>query len=147
MYELQRLKSAIVDIEKYLTSIKSFGVQTVKDLEDEKTRHATAMLLFAIMNRMSDMGSEILSVEKVGAPTRYLDVMPMLAKANIINTEQAETLNKFIKERNKIAHFYGDVSPSDILVLLKKLPLVEQFLATVKKRIQKAEQEEDVSAE
>ena len=91
MYDFQRLSSAIVDIEKYMTSIKSFNIQTANDLEDEKTRHATAMLLFAIMNRLSDMGSEILSIEKVGAPTRYVDIMPMLAKANVINNKQAES--------------------------------------------------------
>lgn len=139
MYDFQRLSSAIVDIEKYMTSIKSFNIRTASDLEDEKTRHATAMLLFAILNRLSDMGSEILSIEKVGAPTRYLDVMPMLAKANVINNEQAESLNLLIKERNKIAHFYGDVFPKDILLLLKKLPDVEQFLKTIKKRIQQKE--------
>lgn len=135
MYNTERIGKAIADIEKYLVEITSYNIQNADDLEEGKVRHAAAMLIFAILNRISDIGSEIISVEKLGAPSRYADIMPILAKSGIINKEQASALNYIIEKRNVIAHFYGDVSARDLFSLIKKLSTVEQFLKTIKKRI------------
>lgn len=93
------------------------------------------MLLLAILNRLTDVGSELLSAEKMGAPTRYADIMPMLAKAGVINTKQAEALNKLIARRNVLAHFYGEVTSHDLMSMVKELTSVEAFLGAVKKRL------------
>ena len=64
------------------------------------------MLIFAILNKLIDLGSEIISAEKLGAPNTYQDIMILLAKGNIINKNQADELNNLVKKRNIFAHFY-----------------------------------------
>lgn len=135
MYDLERTSKIISDIEKYLRELQSYHIQTKQDLVASKDRHASSMLIFSILNRMIDLGSEILSKEKVGAPQRYEDIMLLLANANVINTETATQLNSLIKKRNVFAHFYGDVTPKDILEILHQQELIERFIATVKKRV------------
>jgi len=143
MVDLERMGGAIGDIEKYVAEIASYDIQKTEDVKEGKTKHATAMLLFTILNRMSDIGNELLSEEKMSAPTRYLDIMPMLAKANVINEDLANTLNELMEKRNALAHFYGDISSKEILILVKKLSAVEQFLKTIKKHIQRREAQKE----
>lgn len=137
------MSKAIAEIEQYLQEIRKYNITSVQDLkQDGKTRHATAMLIFAILNRISDIGEEIMVKEQLGIPNQYIDIMPSLAKANVINNEQADSLNKIMKKRNTLAHFYGDVTPNDIFMLLEQLSSVEQFLKTIKRRIQQGKKHE-----
>src|SRR3989344_89906 len=109
MYDFQRIGKIIADIEKYVRELKSFDIRKQSDLSDAKTYHATSMVVFAILNRLIDLGSEIISAENLGAPNTYSDIMPALAKANVINKESASELNKLIQKRNVLAHFYDDI--------------------------------------
>ena len=52
--------------------------------------------------------------------------------------EQAEKLTSLVKERNKIAHLYEEITPKRIFDIVGELPEIEQFLKTIKKRIQQA---------
>jgi|SRR3989338_3693215 len=141
MYDVQKMSKAIAEIEQYLQEIREYNITSAQDLkQDGKTRHATAMLIFAILNRISDIGEEIMIKEQLGIPNQYVDIMPSLAKANVINNEQADSLNKIMKKRNTLAHFYGDIAPEDVFMLLGRLSSIEQFLKTIKKRIQQAKQ-------
>lgn len=142
MYDIQRIGKAIAEIEQYLKEVRDYHITSVKDMRDDsKTRHATAMLIFSILNRMSDIGEEIMIKEQLGMPNRYVDIMPLLAKAGVINGKQAESLNKMMKKRNVLAHFYGDITPNEVFTLVEQIPSVEQFLKSIKKRIQQSEQD------
>ncbi len=136
-YDIERIGILIADVEKYLEELEGYKIKNKGDLEDSKTYHASAMLSFAILNRVIDLGSEILSSENIGAPNSYQDIMPMLAKANVINKEQATTLNKLISKRNVLAHFYEGIKAKELFDLIKEISLVRSFLQTVKKRISK----------
>ncbi len=96
------------------------------------------MNLFGILNRLIDLGTEILAEEKVGSPSRYEDIMPMLAKTGIINKKTAEELNALIKKRNYFAHFYHEVQEKEVWNTLQNLGILDSFLATIKSRIKKS---------
>ena len=93
------------------------------------------MIVFAILNRVIDLGSEIISAENLGAPNTYQDIMPKLAKANVIGKEKAEKLNKLVGKRNILAHFYDDITEKDLIRIIKDLPLINDFIKTIKKRM------------
>ncbi|MBU1104242.1 MAG: DUF86 domain-containing protein [Nanoarchaeota archaeon] len=135
MYDIQRIGKIITDIEKFAKELSSYKIREVSDLSDSKTFHATSMVIFGILNRTIDLGSEILFAENLGAPNTYQDIMPTLAKANIIDKERAEKLNKMINKRNILAHFYGDIKEKDLLSLAKNINLIEDFVRTVKKNV------------
>src|SRR3989344_2080151 len=124
-YDIERIGKLTTDIEKYLREIEQYKIENVSDLQDSKTYHATSMVLFAVLNRVIDLGSEILSAENLGAPDTYQDIMPLLAKANIINKNHADELNKLIRKRNILAHFYEDINEKELFKALKDLPIVK----------------------
>jgi|SRR3989344_1881082 len=135
MYDLQRIGSLISSIQKYMNEIKGYSVKSADDLADSKNYNASSMVVFAILNKVIDLGNEIISAEELGAPNTYQDIMPILAKANIINKLQAEKLNKLIRKRNVLAHFYDEMSEKDLFDAIKEIPLIEDFIVIVKKRV------------
>ncbi len=136
MYYLQRIGKIVSDTEKYLAELKGYNLKK-EDLKESKNYNASSMLLFAILNRLIDLGSEIISEENLGAPNTYRDIMLILAKANIINKQQAEKINKLVSKRNVFAHFYEDISELELFKMIQEIYLVEDFLRTIKKRLNK----------
>ena len=142
-YDIERIGKLIADIEKYTKELESYKINDAIGFSDSKTYHASSMLVFAILNRLIDLGSEILSVENLGAPNTYQDIMPLLAKANIINKEQADNLNKIIKKRNTLAHFYEDINEKELIKTIKDISAVKSFISTIKKRISSSENKKE----
>jgi len=135
MYDVERVGKIITDIQKYIKELDSYQIKEAEDLNDSKNYYATSMIAFAVLNRVIDLGSEIISAENLGAPNTYKDIMPALAKANVINKEQAAQLGSMIGKRNVLAHLYEDINEKDLFKIVKEINLIEKFIATVKKRI------------
>jgi uncharacterized protein YutE (UPF0331/DUF86 family) len=135
MYDLQRVGKIFADIEKYFKEMESYNLKGEQDLKDSKNYNATSMLLLAILNKIIELGGEVLAEEKAGAPGRYQDIMPMLAKANILNKDAAERLNKLIKQRNILAHYYGEMTEKGLFKLTKDIYEIKDFMRAIKKRM------------
>lgn len=136
MYNIERVGKIIADIKKYCKELEDYKITKVDNLYDGKTYNASSMVVFAVLNRLIDLGNEIISSENLGAPNTYQDIMPILAKAGIINKEQAEKLNKLIRKRNVLAHFYDDIEEKELFKTTKEIPEVLKFIEAVRKRIQ-----------
>jgi len=134
MYDLQRIGKIISEIEKYMKELDSYKI-TKENLKDSRNYHASSMLVFAILNRIIDLGSEMISAEQLGAPNTYQDIMNILAKGNIINKEAAERMNRLISKRNAFAHFYGEVTEKEVFDIIQELKNISGFLKTIKKRV------------
>ena len=136
MYNIERVGKIIADIKKYCKELEDYKITKVDNLYDGKTYNASSMVVFAVLNRLIDLGNEIISSENLGAPNTYQDIMPILAKAGIINKEQAEKLNKLIRKRNVLAHFYDDIEEKELFKTTKEIPEDLKFIEAVRKRIQ-----------
>lgn len=134
MYDLERIGKIISDINKYMKELEGYNLSK-EDLSDSKNYNASSMLIFAILNRLIDIGSEIISAEDLGAPNTYQDIMNILCRANIINKEKAEKLNKLISKRNVFAHFYEDITERELYNTIKEINEIKDFIKTIKKRI------------
>jgi uncharacterized protein YutE (UPF0331/DUF86 family) len=134
MYDFQRIGNIIAEIEKYMKEIDSYKLSK-ENLKDSKNYYASSMLIFAILNRLIDLGTEIISAEELGAPNTYQDIANKLSKGNVINKEQAEKINKLISKRNIFAHFYGELTEKEIFNTMKDLKELDDFFKTIKKRI------------
>ncbi|MBS3081751.1 DUF86 domain-containing protein [Candidatus Pacearchaeota archaeon] len=135
MYDVQRIGKIIADLQRYMNDARSYKIEKVSDLEDKRNYYALSMVIFAILNRLLDLGNEIISAEELGAPEAYDRTMSILAKANVINNEKADSLNKLIARRNVLAHFYEDITEKDLFAVFKELYQIEDFIKTIKKRV------------
>jgi len=134
MYDLQRIGRIISEIDKYMKELESYKI-TKDNLKDSRNYHASSMLVFAILNRLIDLGSEIISAEQLGAPNTYQDIMNILAKGNVINKETAEKMNRLVSKRNVFAHFYGEITEKEVFNTIQELKYAEVFLKTIKRRV------------
>ena len=139
MLDVERIGKIITDIGNYKRELESYKILKIDDLEDSLKYHATAMIIFSILNRIIDLGNEIISSERVGAPNSYKDIMPLISKAGYINKMQADELNKLIEERNKMAHFYYEMNEKVLFSLVKKINLIDPLINIIKKKISKKE--------
>ncbi len=135
MYDVEKITSIIKDIEKYEKDLDSVGVKSIKDLDDLKNFHACSMICFSILNRVIDLGQEILIKEDLGMPNRYADIFLYLSKAGLMNKKEAEELAELINFRNIIAHAYFEVSKKNVFEVMKKISLIDKFIEKIKKRI------------
>jgi uncharacterized protein YutE (UPF0331/DUF86 family) len=99
------------------------------------------MLIFSILNRVIDLGNEVILDEHLGSPNTYDDVMPRLSKGGIMNEKEATELNELIKKRNIFAHFYGELKRGELFNIIDNLKLVDDFIKKIKKRINKKQTE------
>ncbi len=134
MYDIQRVGKIISEIEKFVKELESYKL-TIKDLKDSKNYHASSMLVFVILNRLIDLGGEIITAEELGAPNSYQDITVILVKGQIINKEQSDKLNRLISKRNIFAHFYGEITEKMLFDTIQDLKEINGFLNNVKKRI------------
>ncbi|MEK6925785.1 MAG: HepT-like ribonuclease domain-containing protein [Nanoarchaeota archaeon] len=137
MYDIERITKIIKDIEHYKRELDSLNINSAKDLEDSRNMHSSSMLCFSILNRVIDLGQEILVKEDYGMPSRYSEIFTNLAKAGFINQEEAKKINELINFRNIIAHTYFELEKKDLLKIIKNINLIETFVYKIKKRISK----------
>ena len=135
MYDKQRIGEIIDNVEKYKKDLEKYNIKSKEDLNDNKTFYASSMIVFSILNRVIDLGNEIILDEHLGSPKTYDDVMPILSKGGMMNEKEAEELNELIKKRNIFAHFYGEINKEDLYKIINKLNLVDNFVRKIKKRI------------
>jgi len=137
MYDLEKITKIIKDIEGYRKELDSYEIKEKQDLEDSKTIHAASMVCFSILNRLLDLGQEVLIKENQGMPDRYAEVFDDLAKAGIMNKEEAKEINKLINFRNILAHAYFNLEEKDIFKIVKNINLIDTFIEKIKKRVKK----------
>lgn len=137
MYDKERITKIIADIEKFQREIDELNIQKKENLQSLEKRHAAAMISFGILNRIIDLGQEILIAEKRGMPSRYADIFIELSKAGVMNKAEAQKMNELIELRNIIAHTYFELEEKDIWRLVQGKSKVSKFIEQIKRRIAK----------
>ena len=80
MYDLERITKIISEIEKYFKDLDEISIKGEDDLEDKRNFYACSMLIFSILNRVIDLGSEMVTANNFGIPVTYKDIFRLLAK-------------------------------------------------------------------
>lgn len=137
MYDIEKITKIIKEIKNYEREIDDMRINSIKDLEEPKTLHATSMLCFTILNQTIDLGQEILIKEEAGFPSRYADIFYNLAKIGFMNKNEAEELKKLIDFRNIIAHAYFQLSKKEVMKMIEGLFVIDKFIDKIKKKIKK----------
>ncbi|MBU0532580.1 DUF86 domain-containing protein [Candidatus Micrarchaeota archaeon] len=134
MIDKEQIAIMIKDIERYLSDLSEMSINTKKDLQEKEAYYALSMVIFAVMNRVIDIGNEIITgSEKIPIPGSYRETFELLSKNGVINSEVAINLTKLMKYRNVIAHEYYHLSTDELFKLKKDIYSVEKFIQEIKK--------------
>ena len=137
MYDIERITNIIKDIEKYKKDLEMMKIKSPNELEDIRNLHASSMLCFAILNRVIDLGQEILIKEELGMPEKYADIFSKLSEVGLMNKKEADEMNELIRFRNILAHSYFELGKKDIFKIISHQELIDKFIEKIKKRVKK----------
>ena len=68
MFDLERLTKIISDIYRYPDDLERMKIKDPRDLDGTKNFYAVSMILFALINRVIDLGDEIVTSRNLGVP-------------------------------------------------------------------------------
>ena len=136
LYDEERIGTILSDIQRYLKDFEELEIHDVQDLEDKRNFYASSMVLFSLLNRVFDLGSEMAIAHNLGIPSTYREIFVLLQKDGIIGKDLAHEMVGLVTYRNLLSHEYQGISGEILFTLTKKIPDIRQFVGVMQDRIQ-----------
>ncbi len=128
----------VKDIERYLSDLSAMDISRKEDLKEKEAYYAVSMVVFAVMNRVIDIGNEIISGSgNMPLPGAYSDTFEILSKNKVLTPVLASELAKLMRYRNIIAHEYYRLSVDELFALKKNIYKAEKFVNEIKKYLKR----------
>jgi uncharacterized protein YutE (UPF0331/DUF86 family) len=140
-YDEERIGTIFSDIQRYLKDLDGLGIHSAQDLHDKRNFYASSMVLFSLLNRVFDLGSEMAIAHNLGIPATYRDIFVLLQKKGIIGHDLAREMMGLVTYRNLLSHEYHGITEETLFDLTKKTDCIRQFVAMMQDRIQQTQKE------
>ncbi|MEK6827020.1 MAG: HepT-like ribonuclease domain-containing protein [Nanoarchaeota archaeon] len=137
MHDKEKIMIIIEDIEMYLKKLENMKIKSQEDLKNDLNFYASSMLIFSAINRIIDLGDEVVKEEHLGYPTEIKEIFVLLLNKKIINKAMETKLKDLIISRNKLAHRYGAIKTEDIFKIIKEIKIIKEFSDLVLRHIKK----------
>jgi uncharacterized protein YutE (UPF0331/DUF86 family) len=135
-YDLERFGSIFSDIRRYIRDLEDMHIEREEDLKDKRNFYATSMVMFSLLNRVLDLGSETAISHDLGIPSTNRDIFVLLEKDGLISPELGKEMKGLVTFRNLLSHEYHGINESKLFLLTKKVNTIREFADTIKKIIQ-----------
>ncbi|NOQ29384.1 MAG: DUF86 domain-containing protein [Methanosarcinales archaeon] len=135
MFDLERLTKIISDIHRYLDDLERIEIKDPRDLDDIRNFYAVSMILFTLINRVIDLGDEIVTSRNLGVPGTYREIFNLLERGKVIDKELASDLSNLVYQRNILAHEYHNLTEEDVFRTYRRVPVIRKFVERVKENI------------
>jgi len=107
----------------------------MRDLDDIKNFYAVSMILFTLINRVIDLGDEIVTSRNLGVPGTYREIFNLLERGKVIDKELASDLSNLVYQRNILAHEYHNLTAKDVFRTYRRVYVIRKFVERVKENI------------
>jgi uncharacterized protein YutE (UPF0331/DUF86 family) len=135
-YDRERLGSLFSDIKKYFDDQEAMDVRSVEDLHDKRNFYAISMILFSLLHRVFDLGSEVVMAQNLGIPATYREIFTRLQKKGIIDHEISKEMTGMVTYRNLLSHEYHGITEEDLYTLVKKAGHIRTFVHRMQECVQ-----------
>ncbi|MDK2814469.1 MULTISPECIES: type VII toxin-antitoxin system HepT family RNase toxin [Thermoanaerobacter] len=117
-------------IKKALTNLSELAKLTDNEFSSDFKYYDSAKYnLQIVIEAMIDIGNHIISRLNYEPPKTYADTFEILTKHNILPYDSANTYKLMAKFRNRIVHFYDDISNLEVYnIIQNNLRDFENFL-------------------
>lgn len=136
LYDEERIGTIFSDISRYLKDLEDLGIHSAQVLHDKRNFYASSMILFSLLNRVFDLGSEMTIAQNLGIPGTYREIFVMLRKNGIIDNDLAHEMIGLVTYRNLLSNEYHGISEETLFNLTKKIASIRQFVGIMKDMIQ-----------
>jgi uncharacterized protein YutE (UPF0331/DUF86 family) len=80
MFDLERLTKIISAIYRHPDDLEWIELTDTRDLDYLKNFYAVSMILFTLINRVIDLGDEIVTSRNLGVPGTYREIFNLLER-------------------------------------------------------------------
>lgn len=102
------IRDSVSELEKMKTLSPGAFSANVRDLAAAKYFIRTSI------EAMIDIGAHIIARNTFGAPSTNVEIMLILAREGVIAEGKLGVYTKMVRYRNRLTHFYGEVSVEEI---------------------------------
>jgi uncharacterized protein YutE (UPF0331/DUF86 family) len=134
-YDMERIGTSCSDIQRYLRDLKDLNIRKIEDLNDKRNFYAVSMILFSLLNRVFDLGSEVALSQNLGIPSTYREIFVLLQKNGCIEQPLAKDMIKLVTYRNLLSHEYHGITEEQLFQLTKKVPIIKKFVNRMMEKI------------
>lgn len=119
MVDKEVVNNKLIKLEEYISDLKEYNHITLNVYKKDKViqRYLERTLHLAVESIL-DIGSHIISDERLGSPDNNSDIIKILAKHDIIKKNKDKYI-KMAKFRNVIVHDYADLEAEIVLNIIK----------------------------
>lgn len=134
-YDEERLGTILSDIRTYIQDLADLHIQTIDDVQDKRTFYAGSMILFSLLNRVFDLGSEIAIANNLGIPGTYREIFLVLERNGVIDPALARSMVNLVTYRNLLSHEYQGITTAKLFTLTTRTGTIEEFVRMMQKKI------------
>lgn len=120
MVDAEVVRNKLEHLEEYINDLEEYQDLSLKKLTGDKIlfRYLERTIHLAVESVL-DIGSHIISDERLGNPKFNSEIIEILAENEIIK-ENVESYIKMAKFRNIIVHDYAEIDPEILLMIIKE---------------------------
>lgn len=120
MVDAELVREKLLQLEEYINDLAEYQDLNLEKLTNDKIlfRYLERTLHLAV-EAVLDIGSHIISDERLGNPKFNSQIIEILAENNIIK-ENVSNYIEMAKFRNIIVHDYAEIDPEILLMIIKE---------------------------
>jgi uncharacterized protein YutE (UPF0331/DUF86 family) len=134
-YDTERMGMLLSDIKKYFDDLEAMNIRSVEDLHDKRNFYAVSMILFSLLNRVFDLGSEVVMAQNLGIPATYREIFTRLKNKGMINNELSKEMTGMVTYRNLLSHEYHGITEEKLFTLVKNVGHIRTFVHRMQEQI------------
>ncbi|MDD1728114.1 MAG: DUF86 domain-containing protein [Methanospirillum sp.] len=130
----------ISDINQYCEDAHSISQQPGRNDRDRRNFYALSMVLFALANRLIDLGRETVYFRGYAGPEEEIKnkvIFKRLSDYDIIDPATRQDLIRLVDFRNQCSHHFHEVTKEDLKEVLDSLPRYESYLLLMREELAK----------
>lgn len=102
-------------IDRMLASIRALPLATLEEFKaDARTPAAAESYLRRALEALLDLGRHILAKGFAESPSEYKEIAEALQRVGVLEKGEAELLRQMAGYRNRMVHFYNEVSTEEL---------------------------------
>jgi len=134
-YDIIRIGSILKDISRFFSDLEYLKIQEIGDLSDQRNFYAASMILLALLNRVFDLGSEVIIAHNSGIPTTYKEIFSLLEQEGIITHTLAQSMKHFVTYRNLLSHEYQGITPGQLFTMIGEMETIKSFVECLRSTV------------
>ncbi|MFH0966291.1 MAG: HepT-like ribonuclease domain-containing protein [Methanobacteriota archaeon] len=128
----------ISDIKQYLDDARSISLEPSRYDRDRRNYYALSMVLFALSNRLIDLGRETVYFRGYAGPEEEIKnkvIFKRLSDHQVIDPRARQDLMRLVDFRNRCSHHFHELTKEDLIQVSESLPRYEKFTHTMREEL------------